>query len=120
VIGHPVFIIAELAQLVEHWFCTPEAGGSSPPLSTTSRSSSGLGLRPFTAATGVRVPYGIPFLGESMTTRDHLVVAFCALGIWVGLKMVLTPDFILSMLGYIAIYNIYNIFTRYAYWRKYN
>ena len=26
--------IAELAQLVEHWFCTPEAGGSSPPLST--------------------------------------------------------------------------------------
>ena len=26
--------LAGLAQLVEHWFCTPEAGGSSPPSST--------------------------------------------------------------------------------------
>jgi hypothetical protein len=29
-------------------------------MSTVSRSSSGLGHRPFTAVTGVRVPYGMP------------------------------------------------------------
>ena len=53
-----------------------------------------------------------------MTTKDHLVVAFCALGIWVGLKLVFTPDLLISMLGYIAIYGNYDIFLRYAYWRK--
>lgn len=38
--------IAELAQLVEHWFCTPEAGGSSPPLSTSlKRVTCGIGLK---------------------------------------------------------------------------
>ena len=85
-----------------------------------SRSSSGLGLRPFTAATGVRVPYGMPFKGDRMTTRDHLVVAFCALGIWVGLKLVFIPDFLISLLGYVVIYSNYNIFLRYAFWRRYN
>ena len=46
-----------------------EVGGSIPPSSTTnhtdnslkSPSSRGLGLRPFTAATGVRIPLGTPF-----------------------------------------------------------
>ena len=83
-----------------------------------SRSSSGLGLRPFTAATGVRVPYGMPFKGDRMTTRDHLVVAVCTLGIWVGLKLIFFPDLLISMLGYIAIYANYDIFSRYAYSRK--
>ena len=55
-----------------------------------------------------------------MTTRDHLVVAFCALGIWVGLKLVFTPDFLISLLGYVAIYSNYNIFLRYAFWRRFN
>lgn len=53
-----------------------------------------------------------------MTTRDHLVVAFCALGIWVGLKLIFIPDLLISMLGYIAIYANYDIFLRYAYSRK--
>ena len=37
-----------------------------------SRSSSGLGLRPFTAATGVRTPYGTPLAGIAQLVEHNL------------------------------------------------
>ena len=37
-----------------------------------SPSSSGLGLRPFTAATGVRIPYGTPFAGIAQLVEHNL------------------------------------------------
>ena len=59
-----------VAQLGERLHGMQEVGGSIPPSSTkfldgieecpASPSSRGLGLRPFTAATGVRIPLGTP------------------------------------------------------------
>jgi hypothetical protein len=56
-----------IAQLGERLHGMQEVGGSIPPSSTTlphcdfpSPSSRGLGHRPFTAVTGVRIPLGTP------------------------------------------------------------
>ena len=52
-----------IAQLVERLHGMQEVSGSNPLISTTmSPSSRGLGHRPFTAATGVRIPLGMPAL----------------------------------------------------------
>ena len=58
-----------IAQLGERLHGMQEVGGSIPPSSTkflteqspTSPSSRGLGHRPFTAVTGVRIPLGTPY-----------------------------------------------------------
>ncbi len=56
--------LGAIAQLGERYNGIVEVGGSIPPGSTkvlyASPSSRGLGHRPFTAATGVRIPLGTP------------------------------------------------------------
>ena len=58
------FIFGAIAQLGERLHGMQEVGGSIPPsstrLPTLSPSSRGLGHRPFTAVTGVRLPLGTP------------------------------------------------------------
>ena len=55
-----------IAQLGERLHGMQEVGGSIPPSSTIFRSASpssrGLGHRPFTAVTGVRIPLGTPLM----------------------------------------------------------
>ena len=60
----PALIDGWVAQLVEHRPFKPVVEGSKPsPLTAyVSPSSSGPGLRPFTPATGVRLPLGTPKL----------------------------------------------------------
>jgi hypothetical protein len=60
--------VGAIAQLGERLHGMQEVGGSIPPSSTKtsknrplSPSSRGLGLRPFTAATGVRITLGTPY-----------------------------------------------------------
>ena len=53
--------ITRIAQSVEQHLDKVWVGGSIPPSGTMSHSSSGLGHRPFTAVTAVRVRYGTPF-----------------------------------------------------------
>ena len=66
-----------LAQLGERNTGSVEVSGSIPLGSTkfrlavfVSRSSSGLGHRPFTAVTGVRVPYGMPHFIHKMIQKS--------------------------------------------------
>ena len=49
------------SSVVEHHLDKVRVGGSFPPSGTMSRSSRGLGRRPFTATTRVRISYGTPF-----------------------------------------------------------
>ena len=61
---------AGVAQLVERLLCKQDVGSSSLSSSTTHLlpSSRGLGHCPFTAATGVRIPLGVPFLNIRSNT----------------------------------------------------
>ncbi len=62
-----------IAQLVERLHGMQEAVGSIPTSSTIkSLSSRGLGHCPFTAATGVRIPVGTPYL----RSLHHVMQAF--------------------------------------------
>ena len=59
-----------IAQLGERLHGMQEVGGSIPPSSTIlSPSSRGLGHRPFTAVTGVRIPLGTPFYAAQPRQR---------------------------------------------------
>ena len=66
--NYKIIIAGAIAQLGEHLHGMQEVGGSTPPSSTgiqqnsfRSPSSRGLGHRPFTAVTGVRLPLGTPY-----------------------------------------------------------
>ena len=61
-----------IAQLGERLRGTQEVGGSIPPSSNVSPSSRGLGHRPFTAVTGVRIPLGTPaFFEKKMVLSEY-------------------------------------------------
>ena len=79
-------LFGAIAQLGERYTGSVEVGGSIPPGSTkvkyfrglalkdvfkkTSPSSRGLGHRPFTAVTGVRIPLGTPLLQKAALCRS--------------------------------------------------
>jgi hypothetical protein len=69
----PVLVNGAIAQLGERLHGMQEVGGSIPPGSTNNKfvydlrphRLVGLGHRPFTAATGVRIPLGTPYTKDS-------------------------------------------------------